>query len=163
LYELILKGLYVFAALLFLQIPTFIQQYTHELSGHVAELTLQISAIEKAAQSGGKTTAEYIHKFAANSDQDFSSQGLLMQNMLARFKKLSYSLSSLSAASPLMKPWVFANQVDLQIMQNTASKFQVGITLSFEGLLYAFSGLVVAGMLSSCFAFLGRSLFKKVS
>ena len=133
-------------ALLFSQIPLFMQQYTQQLSGHEAELHLQIDLIQKTAFQTGKTLDQFIHKFLSSSDPDFMHQGELMQGMVIRWHHLVEALTSLQESTFLTRPFVFMRHCDFEICKNTLKAFQMGIPLNLEGGLYAFVG-IIAGFL----------------
>jgi hypothetical protein len=136
-------------ALLFAQMPMFIMQYNQQLAGRAAELRLQLDAIQRIAAESGKTLPEYISKFIASKDVDFSNQGHLINQMAERFKFLVHSEQNLSSASPLVKPFVFMQQLDWEVVNSTWQHFQFGIPFNFEGLSYGLLGLLVG-----CFLFL---------
>lgn len=143
-----LTGLFdrVFAAcgaLLFAQAPMFIQQYSHQLSGRVAELKWHINAIGEAANLGQKSILQYIQRFIDSSDPDFSRQGELMQQLMQRYESLSSSLQGLSNASAAAKPFVFARNFNWEIAEKTLSEFQPGVPFTLEGLVYALIGVGV--------------------
>lgn len=133
----------VIGALVLAQAPLFIQQYTQQLSGHIAELSWQINRISSAAQGSGKTVQQYIEKFATNSDVDIAQQGAMMQALISRYELFQNGFTSLNAASPLTKPFVFIHYLDYDIAKSTYHIFKPGIPMTLEGFTYAFVGLVL--------------------
>lgn len=147
LYEFIGKAFAVMGAAIGVQMPMFIQQYTQQLAGRVAELQLHIDSISKAAGLNGKSLSQYIQKFLDSADNDFIAQGNLLKGILERFFTLSDAMSSLQTASPLFKPYLFFAHFDTEIAKNTWQYFQLGIPLTLEGLCYALSGMLLSGLL----------------
>jgi len=133
----------VVGALLCAQTPMFIQQYIHQLSGHVYELKYQLNTIEQTASSRGKTLPQYIQKFIDSSDYDFFSQGQIMQGMIERTNSLSQAFQEITSASVFSKPFVFIRHLDWDIVKDTYTHFQIGIPLTFEGLIYSLAGICI--------------------
>jgi len=129
-------------ALIFAQLPLFMQQYQYQLLGHVAELKIHVNAITNAAHTNGKTLTQYIQRFLENADVDFSKQGELMLNMHNRLETLSQSSLALQQASPLEKPIIFFQTLNLDIASSAIEHFQPGIPLTIEGAIYAFLGVL---------------------
>ena len=48
------------------QLRTQMQQYTQQLSGHVAELQIFMNTLHHTADLSGKTPSQYIQKFIMN-------------------------------------------------------------------------------------------------
>lgn len=133
----------VVGALAVSQIPLFIQQYKHQLSGHVAELQIQVDAMRQAASHSGKTLEQFIKKFVDSQDGDFSLQGEIMQSMVSRWHSLSDAFFALKDASLFTKPVVFALHFNPAIAKETMDSFVPGIPLSLEGGVYALIGIGV--------------------
>jgi len=132
----------VASALCFAQIPLFMLQYQQQLYGHIAELKVQVDAMQKVASATGKTLPEYISRFTSSGDPDFMGQGFLMNGMIERTFSLSEASHSLSSATVYEKPFVFFNHLSWDIVSSTFSNFQPGIPFSVEGVVYAFIGIV---------------------
>lgn len=138
-------------ALLLSQFPLFMQQYTHELSGHVAELHRQVGAMREVAHQGGKSLEAFILKFVANADPDIHAQGQLMQQMLHRWHQLSDGLTALQHAALWERPFLFLKSLDNGVVHDTWRSFEPGLPLTIEGACYAFAGLLI-----------GTALFKLI-
>lgn len=92
-------------ALIFLQMPMFMHQYTQRLAGHVDELAIHINLLQKAAAFSDKTLDQYIHKFLLSMDPDFTHQGEIMQNLVERHKELSVVLNGMYDSSVVGRPF----------------------------------------------------------
>lgn len=173
-----LKGLLdrafvVIGALICAQAPMFMQQYTHQLSGRVAELKLQVDALSKAAMQGQTTLPSLIQKFMTSGDADFSRQGNLMNWTVERYEGLSASLQELMTASATGKPFVFVRDFNWEIASTTFSNYQMGIPFTVEGIIYGLIGIGLGygvfflifssiQFISTIFASLARKMFSFV-
>ncbi len=155
--ELIDRVFAVLCAFVFAQLPLFMQQYQQRLSGHVAELTLQIDKMTDAAGFTGKTLNQFIEKFMNDPDPDFSHQGQIMNYMVLRSKELTHSLNQLINSSIFAKPFVFVYNINADIAHKTYNNFSVGLPFNLEGLVYALVGVIFGFILFSSL----RKLFKR--
>ena len=129
-------------ALAFSQLPLFMQQYQHHLSGHVAELKTQIQSMINAASLTGKSLQQYVIKFLKSEDLDFRNQGELMTDMIHRYDNLRAGHNALQESSIYAKPMIFIRHLDWDIAQSTWKSFEVGFSFSMDGLAYAVIGIV---------------------
>lgn len=132
----------VAGALIFSQIPLFIQQYTQRLAGHVAELKLQVAQLMHAASFSGKTLEQLIAKFLASGDPDFVRQGEMMQQTVWRYDHLNTALQHLETSTSLSRSFVFLHQFDWKIAQGTLDSYAFGIVLNWEGGIYIVIGIL---------------------
>ena len=130
----------VAGALLFVQLPLFIQQYIQQLVGRTEELKLQLSALQQAAAVSQKTLAQYIQKFLASADADFAMQGEFMQSIVHRWERLSEALFSLQHCSSVEKPFIFFSVYSHQVASSTFHHFSPGLLFTLEGAAYALVG-----------------------
>lgn len=149
----------VIFALIFSQAPLFMQQYKQQLSGHVAELHIQIDSMRRAAQISGKTLDVYIRKFLQNADPDFSRQGELMQGMTNRYSNLLNAYQALNDATVYSRPFAFIKHVNLDIAKRTLHNYEFGFLFSIEGLAYALLGGTVGYFIYALFSRFLASLF----
>lgn len=133
----------VIGAIILMQLPMFIDQYSLRLSGHVEELNYQVNKMEYYASLSKKTLEQYIRKFILSKDADFSAQGKIMEEMRVREKKLTDSLLSLKQGNLLTRPFIFLFQSDWAIVDSTFQFYQMGISFSFESIIYAIIGVLL--------------------
>jgi hypothetical protein len=131
----------VIGALVLSQAPFFMQQYTQQLSGHVAELHIYMNTIQNAAALSGKTVPQYIQKFVENADVDFARQGDVMQGMVDRWSFLTDALESMQHTTVFSKPFVFITQFNWEIAKATWTSFDFGFAFNSESILYALAGM----------------------
>lgn len=152
----------IVGALLGVQIPLFMQQYTQRLSGHVAELNQMVNNLRVLAFQSNKTLDEYIAKFLASSDQDFSRQGEFMQGVVSRWQQLSDTLGSMQASSICTRPFVFLRDLQYDIAKPVFYSFEPGLNLTLEGFSYAVLGAVMGFCLYQAFCKLLTVIFRKL-
>lgn len=150
----------VLGAFIFCQIPSFMQQYTQLLLGHLEECKRLLATIEHNASQSNKTILEYIQKFLTQQDPDFVNTGLLLQNIQQRSIELSTSYSNLQQASLWKKPFVFLSQLDSGIFKETYSGFVPALSFSLETIVYALFGMVFAIMMLRLASWGCRSIFR---
>lgn len=132
----------VIGAVVFAQIPLFIQQYSQQLVGREAELRFQVMAMRQSAALSGKTLEELIAKFLVNPDIDVVRQGELMKAIVSRWEGLSSSLFSLQNSNVFDRPFVFILHMNGDAFRSTFENFSFGLPLTVEGGIYAFIGLL---------------------
>lgn len=125
------------------QLPSFIQQYTQRLSGHVEELSRMVNTLRQAAAQSDKTLEQYIAKFISSSDPDFSKQGEFMQSMVVRWQELSISLRQLNETTLWNKSLVFFKGWSSDIVKATFASFQPSLSLTVEGFAYTAIGFFI--------------------
>ena len=130
-------------AVIISQAPLFMDQYQQQLTGHIAELRIQVSVIQQAAKQSGKTVEQFVQKFLLSGDVDFVRQGEIIQEMIERLQSLSSAQQSVNTSTVFMKPFVFVRHMNWDVANSTAHKFIPGLAFSLEGLIYAFIGLIL--------------------
>lgn len=130
-------------AVVFLQIPQLMHDYTQILSGHVSELVFQVGLIHEMAAKSGKSTNDLVAKFLKNSDPDIVLQGQFIKDLLTRYDQFSSALIALQSASVWSKPFVFLQYVYWSLLKETFETFRFALPLNLEGIIYAILGLFV--------------------
>lgn len=131
----------VVCALLSAQMPLFMQHYEQQLVGRIAELKMQVEAIQTIAN--GRALDAYISKFITNQDPDISKHGELIQELIHRYYTLSDAYTNLQNATPLSKPFVFFTHLKSDIAFSTWNHFSFGLPLNLEGCCYALAGIII--------------------
>ncbi len=144
----IIDRLCVVAGALFCsQAPLFMQYYSQQLAGRVAELQTQIKAMTLIATQTGKNLSSYILKFLNSQDEDFRLQGELMKEMVTRANHLTEGLQALQEATVWQKPLAFLQFFSWDVAQTTWDTYKVGIPLTAEGFIYALLGTLLGFLL----------------
>jgi hypothetical protein len=137
------RVLCVLGAVLFSQLPEFIQQYTQRLEGHLDEARLQIEKFKDAAAQMGMT----LDQLVAGSAQGPGAAGQLaavVRSSVARVDKLASADAALRQASAWTRPFQFAAHLDLPIARATWDIFRPAVPVTAEGLVYALTGMIAA-------------------
>ncbi len=133
----------VLGALVFSQAPSFITQYIQRLAGSTHELKLQVAHIERMAQTGNLSIADYIQTFLKSDNPLFVSQGEFLGIILERYHNFSEALSRLENAFWLTRPLTFLANVNSDLFSGTMKHFTPAVNISMEGLVYTLIGLLV--------------------
>jgi len=148
----------VFSALLFTQVPRFIELYTTRLAGHVTEAERIVNRFVEVAKGFNLTLSSYIAKFLALSDPEIRSQGELMQESVDRLHALSTGYTHLIDASWYMKPMVFIRYGDWDIVRATMDNFSFGLSFTTQTLAWMVIGIAAAVAVMKIVSWLVRSL-----
>lgn len=124
------------------QVPSFMQQYSNRLSGHIEELRYQIQLWSQMAAASGQSLHGYVQKFAASGDPIFSRHGDHMQAMISRLDDLSQSYQVIQESSLWSKPFAFVFHMNQDLLKGTLNSFVPQMTLTVEGICYTLAGLV---------------------
>jgi len=133
----------VLGAIILMQLPMFVDQYSLRLSGHVEELQYQVQQIRTTANKTHRELDSYIQKFRDSKDSDFADQGKVMGAMVQRTTTLSNSLQELNNANVITRPFLFLFSGDWSIIRSTYDSYQLGIRLGFESCFYALAGVLL--------------------
>lgn len=145
----------VVGAIVFAQVPLFMQQYIQQLIGRTSELSLQVEGMRHAASLSGKTLEQLTKKFIESADLDVARQGELMLAIVKRWRNVSDALSAMKNSSVWSRPFAFLYHLDTDAFSSSFDHFKIGLPLNLEGGVYALAG-VAAGYL--VFAFLRKCL-----
>lgn len=145
----------VIGAVVFAQLPLFMQQYTQQLIGRTAELKLQVEAMRNAAAVSGKTLESFINKFITSGDADFVAQGEAMQAMVVRWHDLQDALSAMQQSTLWGRPFAFIYHLNSDAFSSTLSNFRAGLPITIEGGVYALAGICVGYLV---FSFLRKAV-----
>lgn len=137
----------VCGAIVFMQMPQFMQNYTENLAGHLAEVRWQLEQLRTMVHKSGRSLNELVAKFLVSPDSDIVFQGELIQGMVDREASFSSALTSISQASPYSKPLVFFKTIDWDIVNETSRHFSFGLPLSMESLTWGLLGLFAGYLL----------------
>jgi hypothetical protein len=137
--DLVERAALVFLALVFVQVPLFIQQYQQQLAGRLAELKRQVDAMKMVAH--GRPLDVYIEKFMNSKDSDFSMQGEIMKGIVERYHSLSEAYLRFSEATVYSKPVIFFTHLHQDIASSTWDHFSIGLPLTIESACYAIAGI----------------------
>ncbi|MCB1114577.1 MAG: DUF2937 family protein [Chlamydiia bacterium] len=133
----------VLGALIFMQAPAFIQDYTQVLLGHLSESSWEVDQLKRIALKAGKPLDQLIQKYQDNPDIDVALQGDFIQTLVLREEGFRQAYFNLSHANPFQKPFVFAKYLQWDIVKETTSVFTPSVPMTLEALIWGAFGLLV--------------------
>jgi hypothetical protein len=148
----------VVGAILFAQVPEFMQQYTQQLIGRTAEIKLQVNALSHSASLSGKSLEQLTQKFLTNSDPDIVRQGETMLFTIERWNHLSSALAAMQDSAVWSRPFSFLFHLNSEVFMSTFQEFKIGLPLNLEGGIYALGGVFLGYFSFACLKFLGRKI-----
>jgi len=137
------RVLCVLGAVLFSQLPEFIQQYLQRLEGHLDEARLAVSRFTDAAAKSGMSLDQMIAGASSNPDPSVGRLGGVIREAVARVGELAAADDALRHASVWTRPFVFAAHLDAGIARATLAIYRPAVPTTAEGLLYAGLGMAV--------------------
>jgi len=133
----------VAAAVLFSQLPEFMQQYLQRLEGHLDEAKLAVDRFKAAASQAGMSLDQLVNSAAQNPDASMGKLGAVVHDAVERVDQLGAADAALRNASALSRPYVFLSHVDWGIARATLSIYRPAVPTTLEGLAYALFGIVL--------------------
>lgn len=130
-------------AVLFAQLPEFIQQYLQRLGGHLDEARRQLAQFEAVATQAKLPLPQFIERTSRNADAAVAQLAGVMQSALDRVTELTHAEAALRNASLWEKPFVFFANLDRSIASATLDVYRPAVPTTVEGLLYAAAGMTV--------------------
>jgi hypothetical protein len=137
------RVLCVVGAVLFSQVPEFMQQYLQRLEGHLDEARLAVAKFKDAAAQAGMTLDQLVNSASQNPDPAMGKLGGVVHGAVARVDTLAASDAALRGASTLTRPFVFFAHADWGIARATLSIYRPAVPTTFEGFVYSAVGIVV--------------------
>lgn len=141
--QLLDRILCVLGAVLFSQVPEFMQQYLQRLGGHLDEARLTLSRFREAAAQSGMTLDQLVAGANQNPEQSMRSIGGVIQGAAARVDELAAADAALRHASAWTRPFVFAEHVDWGIARATWAIYRPAVPTTAEGFMYAAVGIIL--------------------
>jgi hypothetical protein len=137
------RGLCVVGAVLFSQIPEFIQQYLQRLGGHLDEARRQLGRFQEIATKAGLTIDALMVKSQGSPEPTVVQLGTLMRDTASRVDALAAAEAGIRNASLFGRPLVFLRHLDLSIAHATWTVFKPAVPTTVEGLVYAGVGVLL--------------------
>lgn len=137
------RVLCVVGAVLFSQLPEFMQQYLQRLEGHLDEARLAVSRFADAAAKSGMSLDQLVAGASTNPDPSMGRLGGVIRGAVARVGDLAAADDALRHASVWTRPFVFIAHVDAGIARATLAIYKPAVPTTAEGLLYAGLGMVL--------------------
>jgi DUF2937 family protein len=136
------RVLCVAGAVLFSQLPEFMQQYLQRLEGHLDEARLALSRFKDAAAQSGMSLDQLVAGASQNPDPSMGKLGGVIRQAVARVDELGVADAALRRASTWTRPFVFLDHMDSGIARATLAIYRPAVPTTVEGLAYAGFGIV---------------------
>lgn len=140
---LIDRLLCVVGAVLFSQIPEFIQQYLQRLGGHLDEARRQLGHFQEIATKAGLTLDGLMARSQGSPEPTVIQLGRLIRDTASRVDALAAAEAGIRSASLFSRPLVFLRHLDLSIARATWAIFKPAVPTTVEGLVYAGLGVLL--------------------
>jgi Protein of unknown function (DUF2937) len=140
---LIDRLLCVVGAVLFSQIPEFIQQYLQRLGGHLDEARRQLGHFQEIATNAGLTLDGLMARSQGSPEPTVIQLGRLIRDTASRVDALAAAEAGIRSASLFSRPLVFLRHLDLSITRATWAVFKPAVPTTVEGLVYAGLGVLL--------------------
>ncbi len=137
------RALCVIGAVLFSQIPEFMQQYLQRLGGHLDEARRHLQQFQDTAAQSGLTLDRLIGQTGANADPAVARLGGVMTEAVNRVNTLEAAQAAMQHASLWSRPFVFVQHIDAAIARATWTIFKPAVPTTIEGLVYALVGMLI--------------------
>jgi len=137
------RVLCVLGAVLFSQLPEFMQQYLQRLGGALEEARTQLQHFKEAASKSGMSLDQLISNAGQNPDPAMGRMGAVVRSLVARVDELAAAEAALRHASAWSRPFVFAAHLYPGMARATLERFKPAVPTTAEGLLYAVAGMIV--------------------
>jgi hypothetical protein len=134
----------VVGAVLFSQLPEFIQQYLQRLGGHLDEARRQLEQFQAIAAKAGLTFHQLVANSLASTEPTVARLGGVMRDTADRVDALAAADAAIRHASIFTRPLVFLRHIDLSVAHATWTIFRPAVPTTVEGMVYAACGVLLA-------------------
>ncbi|HXA80859.1 MAG TPA: DUF2937 family protein [Opitutaceae bacterium] len=137
------RALCVIGAVIFSQMPEFMQQYLQRLGGHLDEARRQLQQFQQTAAQSGLTLDHLIAQTSTDANPAVAKLGGVMTATVARVDALQTAQAAIQHASLWNRPFVFLRYLDPAIAHATWTIFKPAVPTTIEGFVYALTGMLV--------------------
>lgn len=128
---------FALAALVGSQISEFMQQYTQNMAGRLAEAQRAVDGIIHRADSADMPVYEYLDEFTSAKNPVFQQEGVALRATIDRASGLQEAYRAITNAGMLEKPFIFALHVNGSIAGDVFRHFKPAVPVDTASLLYA--------------------------
>ena len=145
------------------QLPAFIIQYKHRLSGHLSEAKLHLVEFQNIADLHyqGNLSA-MITKYQANSEPSIVNTAEIINQLVIRVEYLQSQLSVITSDVYIERIYNFIVYGDKVIIKDTLTDFSLTIPLEINalstGAVIAIAGLIAKEIIVSLLRLLGKKM-----
>jgi hypothetical protein len=153
-------GAGLFGGIVLSQAPEMTQQYGQRIGGALDELRVIVENFDQQAAQNKIDRDKALTLYGASGEPFLRSQGISMQETIARFETLEAQNEALSTALPVLKPFVLIRQADGAILANAWRDFIPAVPISLPGLVWATIGFIGGWVVLRMLAFLSRGAYR---
>jgi hypothetical protein len=146
------------------QLPAFIIQYKHRLSGHLSEAKLHLAQFQTIAdQHYQGDLLAMVMKYQANSEPSIVNTADVINQLIFRVDYLQLQLNAVINNEYIEQVFNFIVHADRSIVRDTLIDFSLTIPLELNalstGAVIAIVGLLLKEITNSLFKLLGKKLW----
>jgi len=155
----LLNGLVaILGAVGFTQFPAFYQQYLQRLGGRLDQTRLDMDRLLADARAAGQSLEQHIQALRTSDLSEARQAGERELDRIDSAEALRNAYEALSLARPFERPTLFAQHFDPEVARNTLNAFEPAVPATPEALVYAATGMLIALLIWTGLARLGRGL-----
>jgi len=158
------RFLFTVSFIIGVQLPEFIVQYTHRLSGHLNEARYQLQQFQLIANNHFQgDLGMMIKRYQENTEASIVETGNLIIGTKERITYLEQHLTNMTQTELVHKFYAFFTEYDFVMAQATLQQFQMAIPLNYAALS---TGAIIALILlvtDKAIIALGKKLYRKSS
>ena len=129
-------------AVVFSQVPEFVQQYRQRLGGAVDELKRIVAQFDAEASAQSLSRDAGIARLRANADPLAQARGADLHIALDRERRLDAQDRAFETAGPLGRYWVFVERLDPELASRTYAVYRPAVPVTAPGFAAAAVGFV---------------------
>ncbi len=158
------KIFFTVGAIVFLQLPHFIDQYTQRMGGYAASQQQQIKEYQTIAdQHFDGDLAAYIKRLTENNDPAIADSAKQIEQRLASTDKIQAELEVYEQQPLWYQVPYFITHMRVDLVQGTAQNFAPGLPINLWAWGYGLVGGVLFSLLFNGAAKLPRAVIRKKS
>lgn len=139
----------VLLAVILSQVPVYMNQYTHVLSGAHKESESTFLELEARASQYNQTVEAFLHELLQNDDPKVKDNAEVSLHTVERYLDYDKALKSLNASNSFTRPFNFLKHFDKRI--RSALNFTPGLLFNWEGFSYGLVGVILSMVLMGLF------------
>ena len=131
-------------ALVFWQVPEFVQQYVQRLGGAIAELERVVGHFDEDSRRSGYDRSAALKLMISNPERLIRDQAVRMRENIARLNRLRQHQEALKDGGALSRLGAFARNFDPPLVGQTFDNYKPALSMTIEGFLFAIAGFLIS-------------------
>lgn len=156
------KICFALGAIIFLQLPHFIEQYTQRMGGYASSQTEQIKEYQNIANQhfNGNLDA-YITRLEQNTDPAIAESAHQISQRITKTQQIQKELSVFESKPLWYQVPYFITHLRMDLANGTAQNFSPGLPINLWAWGYGLVGGVLFSLLFNGMVFIPRKLSQK--